>query len=156
MRHLILLAAALMIPIGGAAQERTLAGSWRITSSAIDGQIVSRKGNTLGFPDRFMTFEQRGDLRTCFVDREDVGSDVRPLGVWRINGNRFSAAFHLWCPDSEQPCGSVIMRGEFIDDDHIRGTATVFWDEEDLTRPTGFDTWVFSFRGQRIRGGSEQ
>jgi hypothetical protein len=156
MRLVGLMLLTLIVSASAPAQERTLAGKWKITSSAIDGQIISRKGNTLGFPDRLMIFEQLGDLRTCFVDREDVGSDVKPLGVWRINGNRFSAAFHLWCPDAEQPCGSVIMRGEFIDEDHIRGTATVFWDEEDETRPTGLDTWVFSFRGQRIRGGSEQ
>lgn len=129
--------------------ERSLAGEWIITSTPINGEIFSRMGNTLGFPDRDMTFHENGDIRTGIVDREDVGSSVHPLGVWRIAGDRFSASFQLWCPDGNMPCGTVIMRGRFTDDDRIRGTMTVFFDERDPTRPTGYDTWVFSFRGDR-------
>jgi hypothetical protein len=129
--------------------ERTLSGEWLVYSTPINGEIFSRKGNTLGFPLRDMFFRQDGDLRTGFVDREDAGSDVHPLGVWRIDGNRFSASFQLWCPDSSNPCGSVVMRGRFTNDDRIRGTMTVFFDEQDTSRPTGYDTWVFSFQGER-------
>ncbi|MEW6208212.1 MAG: hypothetical protein AB1631_07585 [Acidobacteriota bacterium] len=127
----------------------TLSGEWTVTSTPINGEVFSRMGNTLGFPVRDMFFREDGDIRTGFVDREDAGSDVHPLGVWRIEGERFSASFQLWCPDSSQPCGSVIMRGRFTADDRIRGTMTVFFDERDPARPTGYDTWVFSFRGDR-------
>lgn len=133
--------------------ERTLAGEWLMTSSPINGETFSRMGNSLGFPDRDMLFEQDGDLRSGVVLREDVGQNVRPLGSWRVMGDRFSATFQLWCPQAGQPCGSVIMRGTFLDDDRVRGTMTVFFDEKDSTRPTGFDTWVFSFRGNRVSGG---
>jgi hypothetical protein len=134
--------------------ERTLEGEWLVTSSPINGEFFSRKGNTLGFPSRDMHFSRDGEIRTGFVDREDAGSDVHPLGVWRLNGsNHFSATFQLWCPDSNIPCGTVVMRGRFTDDDRIRGTMTVFFEEDDDTRPTGYDTWVFSFIGNRIGGG---
>jgi hypothetical protein len=140
---------------GGVASEPqiefTLTGEWLVTSSPINGEVVSRKGNTLGFPVRDMIFEEDGGVRTGYVAREDVGIDIRPLGVWRIEGNRFSAAFQLWCPQADQPCGSVVMRGEFTRPDRIRGTMTAFWDEPDETRPTGYDTWSFTFRGDRVR-----
>jgi hypothetical protein len=134
--------------------ERTLVGEWIMVSSAIDGQNFSRMGNTLGFPDRDMIFSQDGDLRTGVVLREDAGHDVRPLGVWRIDGDQFSATFQLWCPEGSPTCGSVIMRGQFLRDDRVRGTMTVFFDTPDDTRPTGLDTWVFSFRGDRVTPGS--
>ncbi|HKG20563.1 MAG TPA: hypothetical protein VKC34_01575 [Blastocatellia bacterium] len=134
--------------------EHTLAGEWVMTSSPINGATVSRMGNSLGFPERDMLFEQEGDLRSGVVLREDVGQNVRPLGSWRVRGDRFSAAFQLWCPQSDQPCGSVIMRGTFLDESRVRGTMTVFFDEKDSTRPTGYDTWIFSFRGNRVSGGS--
>jgi hypothetical protein len=137
-------------PSGALTQsELTLAGEWTVTSSPINGEIFSRMGNTLGFPVRDMFFRQDEDIRTGFVDREDAGSDVHPLGVWRIAGDHFSASFQLWCPDGNMPCGTVIMRGRFTADDKIRGTMTVFFDERDPSRPTGYDTWVFSFRGDR-------
>jgi hypothetical protein len=129
--------------------ERTLVGEWIMTSSPINGEMASRMGNTLGFPERDMLFEQQGSLRTGVVLREDVGVNVRPLGVWRMEGDRFSASFQLWCPESNGPCGSVIMRGEFSSDDRVKGTMTVFFDQSDETRPTGYDTWVFSFKGRR-------
>lgn len=129
--------------------ERSLAGRWLVTSSPINGEIISRQGNSLGFPDREMFFERDGDLRLGQVDRGELGPDVKPLGVWRVEGDRFSATFQLWCPEEDRACGSIIMRGRFLDDSTIRGTMTVFWDEEDPTRPTGFDTWTMSFRGSR-------
>jgi hypothetical protein len=155
LRSVILLFAILAIGLGVNAQQRqrTLIGRWIISSAPINNEIVSRKGNSLGFPDRDMTFEQQGEIRTCFVSREDVGRNVKPLGVWRISGDRFSATFQLWCPDDNQTCGSVVMRGVFLDDDTLKGTMTVFWDEEDDTRPTGYDTWTFSFSGKRVVGG---
>ena len=156
---LVLLAAAMVIAAGtmtsiprAAAQtEFTLAGgTWVIVSSPIDNEVVSRMGNTLGFPERHMVFSEDGGLRTGQVNREDAGPNVKPLGVWRINGNRFSATFQLWCEDANQPCGSIIMRGEFTREDRVRGTMTAFWDEKDETRPTGYDTWPMTFRGDRM------
>jgi hypothetical protein len=130
--------------------ERTLAGEWLVTSTPINGETVSPRGNTLGFPDRDMFFEENGDLRTGVVLREDAGPNVKPLGVWRVNGNRFSTTFQLWCPDSNGPCGSIVMRGEFVRDDRIRGTMTAFFDVEDPRSPTGFDMWTFAFRGDLV------
>ena len=97
---LVLLAAAMVvaagtmtsIPKAAAQTEFTLAGgTWVIVSSPIDNEVVSRMGNTLGFPERHMVFSEDGGLRTGQVNREDAGPNVKPLGVWRINGNRFSA-----------------------------------------------------------------
>jgi hypothetical protein len=137
-----------------AQSERTLAGEWIITSSPINGQLASRMGNSLGFPDRDMVFTLEGDLRNGVVLREDVGQNVRPLGSWRVMGNRFSTAFQLWCPAANGPCGSVIMRGQFLSDDSVKGSMTVFFDQADESRPSGYDTWVFSFRGSRKAEGS--
>jgi hypothetical protein len=127
----------------------TLVGEWLVKSQAINGRDLSPKGNTLGFPDRDMFFFQEGDLRTGLVLREDVGTGVKPLGVWRVEGNILSSAFELWCPDASGPCGSVIMRGTFSDPNTISGTMSVFFEVEDDTTPTGLDTWVFSFTGTR-------
>lgn len=131
-------------------EERTLAGEWLVRSTPIDGKLTSPKGVTLGFPDRDMVFEQVGDLRTGVVLREDVGPDVRPLGTWRVMGDDFSTTFQLWCPDRNGPCGSIVMRGHFVRDDKITGTMTAFFDVEDTSTPTGFDTWTFSFAGNRV------
>jgi len=127
----------------------TLAGEWIVKSQPINGQTVSRRGNTLGFPDRDMVFAQEGDLRTGMVLREDIGPEVRPLGVWRVDGNNLSSAFELWCPDPSTACGSVIMRGSFSDQNTISGTMAVYFEVEDDTTPTSLDTWVFSFTGTR-------
>jgi hypothetical protein len=132
--------------------EFSLAGEWIMVSSPINGQVASPKGTTLGFPDRDMVFEQQGDIRTGVVLREDVGHDVRPLGVWRVNGNQLSATFQLWCPDTSGPCGSIVMRGEFVREDKVKGTMTAFFDQPDDSRPTGFDTWTFSYVGNRVAG----
>lgn len=129
-----------------------MVGVWNMSFSPINGEVISRKGNTLGFPDREMTFEDIGGFQTAFVSRGELGPDVKPLGVWRLDGDRFSATFQLWCPEADQPCGAVVMRGEFLEDDRVRGSTTVFWDEEDETRPTGFDTWSMSFKGTRAQG----
>jgi hypothetical protein len=134
--------------------ERSLAGEWIVTSTPINGQTFSPKGVTLGFPDRDMVFEQQGDLRIGVVLREDVGHNVRPLGVWRVNGDQFSTTFQLWCPDADGPCGSIVMRGQFVRDDKINGTMTAFFDVLDDTTPTGYDTWTFSFVGNRVAGGA--
>jgi hypothetical protein len=131
---------------------RSLAGEWIVTSSAINGQTTSPKGISLGFPDRDMVFAQQGDLRTGVVLREDVGPNVRPLGVWRVSGDQFSATFQLWCPDADGPCGSIVMRGQFVRDDKINGTMTAFFDVPDDSTPTGYDTWTFSFVGNRVAG----
>jgi hypothetical protein len=150
-------AAAISAPKTPAAMQLpgfTLEGEWLMVSTPIDGQLASRLGNSLGFPDRDMVFERNGDLKTGTVLREDVGTNVRPLGVWRVNGSRFSATFQLWCPDGSPTCGTVVMRGEFTREDRVRGTMTVFFDTPDPTRPTGLDTWVFNFRGDRIAGGT--
>jgi hypothetical protein len=130
--------------------ERTLAGEWIVTSSPINGQTFSPKGLTLGFPERDMVFEQQGDLRIGVVLREDVGQNVRPLGVWRVTGDQFSTTFQLWCPDADGPCGSIVMRGQFVRDDKISGTMTAFFDVLDDNTPTGYDTWTFSFVGNRV------
>jgi len=147
--------------IGGSAArmqaERKLAGEWIVSSSPINGQTFSPQGVSLGFPDRDMVFEQQGDLRTGVVLREDVGQDVKPLGVWRINGDQFSTTFQLWCPNEDGPCGSIVMRGQFVRDDKISGTMTAFFTVTDESTPTGYDTWTFSFVGNRIapqQGGS--
>ena len=137
-------------PTTTAQTEFTLEGSWVMTSSPINNEVVSRMGNTLGFPERHMSFSRDGDLLTGQVDREDAGPNVKPLGVWRVDGNRFSAVFQLWCEDSNFPCGSIVMRGEFTREDRVRGTMTAFWDEGDDTRPTGYDTWPMNFRGDRM------
>ena len=141
-------------PVSRMQSAFTLNGEWLMVSTPIDGQVFSRLGNSLGFPDRDMVFQEDGDLRTGVVLREDVGSNVRPLGVWRVNGDRLSATFQLWCPDPNGPCGTVIMRGQFTRDDRVRGTMTVFFDTPDSTRPTGLDTWVFNFRGDRVSQGA--
>jgi len=130
--------------------ERSLAGEWIVTSSPINGQNFSPKGLTLGFPDRDMVFEQQGDLRIGVVLREDAGQNVRPLGVWRVTGDQFSTTFQLWCPDADGPCGSIVMRGQFVRDDKINGTMTAFFDVLDGNTPTGYDTWTFSFVGNRV------
>jgi hypothetical protein len=151
----LLTAATLALSISFAPQvpaqtgEQTLAGEWIMTSTPINGEVISRMGNSLGFPGRDMVFEQQGDIRTGVVLREDAGPNVRPLGTWRVMDDRFSASFQLWCPESDLPCGSVVMRGRFISDNRVRGTMTVFFDQRDDTRPTGYDTWIFSFRGSR-------
>jgi hypothetical protein len=139
-------------PKARAQAERTLAGEWIVTSSPINGEAFSPRGNTLGFPERDMVFEQDGVLRTGSVLREDAGDDVRPLGVWRINGDLFSATFQLWCPSSSGPCGSIVMRGEFVHDLRIRGTMTAFFDVPEPSNPTGADTWTFNFRGDKVGG----
>jgi hypothetical protein len=151
---LLILAVSTFAPKATMQSERTLVGAWTMTSAPINNELLSRMGNTLGFPDRDMIFEQQGDLRTGVVLREDAGSNVHPLGVWRVSGDRFSATFQLWCPDSSQPCGTIVMRGEFVRDDRVRGTMTAFFDETDEARPTGYDTWTFSFRGDRTGGGT--
>jgi len=130
--------------------ERSLAGEWIVISSPINGQMFSPKGLTLGFPDRDMVFEQQGDLRIGVVLREDAGQNVRPLGVWRVTGDQFSTTFQLWCPDADGPCGSIVMRGQFVRDDKISGTMTAFFDVLDGNTPTGYDTWTFSFVGNRV------
>ena len=132
--------------------DRSLAGEWIVTSTPINGQMTSPKGLTLGFPDRDMVFEQQGDLRIGVVLREDVGQNVRPLGVWRVTGDQFSTTFQLWCPDADGPCGSIVMRGQFVRDDKISGTMTAFFDVLDDNTPTGYDTWTFSFVGNRVAG----
>lgn len=147
-------ASSFVTPKARMQSERTLAGEWIVTSTPINGETTSPRGNTLGFPDRDMFFQQEGDLRTGVVLREDAGPDVKPLGVWRVNGNRFSTTFQLWCPDSNGPCGTIVMRGEFVRDDRIRGTMTAFFDVEDSRTPTGFDTWTFSFRGDLVAAGA--
>ena len=134
--------------------ELTLAGEWIVTSKPINGQMASPNGVSLGFPDRDMFFEQDGDLRTGLVLREDVGQNVHPLGVWRINGDQFSSTFQLWCPNANGPCGSIVMRGQFVDEDKIKGTMTAFFNLLDDRTPTGYDTWTFSFVGNRVGGGS--
>src|SRR5256714_10008767 len=116
LRWLILCAAFLLVaaPPTRAQNERTLAGEWIMVSSPINGENFSRLGNSLGFPDRDMVFSQEGELRNGVVLREDVGANVRPLGSWRGVGNRFSAAFQLWGPNTEGTCGSGINRGQFF------------------------------------------
>jgi hypothetical protein len=135
--------------------EHTLAGEWIVTSRPINGQMASPKGVSLGFPDRDMVFEQRGGLRTGVVLREDVGANVHPLGVWRVEGDQFSTTFQLWCPNPDGPCGSIVMRGRFVSDDRIRGTMTAFFNVPDDNTPTGYDTWTFSFVGDRIARGAD-
>ena len=63
--------------------EFTLSGEWIVKSSPLNGQMASPKGISLGFPERDMIFDQQGDFRTGAVLREDVGQNVKPLGVWR-------------------------------------------------------------------------
>jgi hypothetical protein len=145
---------AIAAPPVRAQSGNTLAGEWIMKSTPINGEMASRMGNSLGFPDRDMVFTVEGDLRNGVVLREDVGANVRPLGSWRVMGDRFSAAFQLWCPVADGPCGSVVMRGQFLDGDTVKGTMTVFFDQADEGRPTGYDTWVFSFRGSRKAGGN--
>ena len=132
--------------------QRSLAGEWIVTSTPINGQMASPKGLTLGFPDRDMVFEEQGDLRIGVVLREE-GLNVRPLGVWRVTGDQFSTTFQLWCPDADGPCGSIVMRGRFVRDDKISGTMTAFFNLLDERTPTGYDTWTFSFVGNRVAGG---
>lgn len=146
--------ASLGTPTANMQGERSLAGEWIVKSTPINGQMASPKGLSLGFPDRDMFFEQQGDLRTGVVLREDVGQDVQPLGVWRVDGDRFSTTFQLWCPDADGPCGSIVMRGQFVRDDKINGTMTAFFNVLDDNTPTGYDTWTFSFVGNRVAGGA--
>jgi len=136
-------------PTADLQSEHTLAGEWLVTSSPINGQTASPKGVSLGFPDRDMVFEQQGDIRIGVVLREDVGHNVRPLGVWRVNGDQFSTTFQLWCPNEDGPCGSIVMRGRFVREDRISGTMTAFFDVFDDSTPTGYDSWTFAFVGNR-------
>ena len=135
-------------------QGFTLVGEWTVTSAPIDGHTVSNKGNTLGFPVRDMVFSQDEGLNTGMVLREDIGPNVKPLGVWRIEGSNLSCAFELWCPDPTMICGSVVVRGSFQDANTISGTMTVFFTTADDSTPTGLDTWVFSFAGKRKQSSS--
>ncbi len=133
---------------------RTLKGEWVLSFSPIDNQLVSRKGNSLGFADRHIEFDEQGGLLTAIVTREDIDPGLHPLGVWRISGDDLSATFQLYCLTPGLACGTVTLRGRFTDVDKIRGTATVFFEQEDETRPTGLDTWTMSFRGLRTSGGN--
>ena len=158
---IILLVCAVALFVGApfpsktsAQSENSLVGEWIVTSSPIGNELISRMGNSLGFPERDMFFEEDGNIRTGLVAREDFGISARPLGVWRVDGDRFSATFQLWCPDTTQICGSIVMRGRFTQEGKIRGTMTAFFDIEDSFQPTGYDTWTFSFRGDRVGGGS--
>jgi hypothetical protein len=45
------------------------------------------------------------------------------------------------------------MRGQFVRDDKISGTMAAFFDVTDDATPTGYDTWSFSFVGNRVAGG---
>jgi hypothetical protein len=144
-----ILGLSLEAPTAKLQTEHTLAGEWLVTSSPINGQTASPKGISLGFPDRDMVFEQQGDIRIGVVLREDVGHNVRPLGVWRVNGDQFSTTFQLWCPNEDGPCGSIVMRGRFVREDRISGTMTAFFDVFDDSTPTGYDSWTFSFVGNR-------
>ncbi|PYP88722.1 MAG: hypothetical protein DMF61_05935 [Blastocatellia bacterium AA13] len=134
--------------------EKTLKGEWALSFSPIDGQLLSRKGNSLGFSDRHIQFDEEQGLRTSIVTREDIDPTLHPLGDWRINGDSFSATFQLYCITPDLACGTVTLRGRFTDIDKIRGTATVFFEQEDTSTPTGLDTWTMSFRGLRTSGGS--
>ena len=145
-------AASIGISTASLQGQRSLAGEWIVTSTPINGQMASPKGVTLGFPDRDMVFEEQGDLRIGVVLREE-GLNVRPLGVWRVTGDQFSTTFQLWCPDADGPCGSIVMRGQFVRDDKISGTMTAFFNLLDERTPTGYDTWTFSFVGNRVAGG---
>jgi len=153
---LVLVGGSSLAPRAAMQSQFTLDGEWIMVSTPIDGQVFSRMGNSLGFPDRDMIFQEQGDLRTGVVLREDVGPNVKPLGVWRVNGENLSATFELWCPDPTTTCGSVVMRGHFVRDDRVRGTMTVFFDTPDDTRPTGLDTWIFNFTGDRVSQGPSQ
>src|SRR5215472_3408963 len=68
-----------------AQSDFTLTGEWILSFSPINGQIQSKFGNTLGFADRDITFNQDGSLLTAIVDREDLGPSVKPLGDWRVS-----------------------------------------------------------------------
>jgi hypothetical protein len=131
----------------------TLAGEWILSFSPINGQIQSKFGNTLGFADRDITFNQVGGLFTAIVDREDLGPSVKPMGDWRVSGDTFSATFELWCPDPASVCGTVTLRGSFSNTSRINGTATVFFEQQDPTTPTGLDTWTMAFTGRQVSGG---
>src|SRR5262249_35135036 len=96
-----------------AQSDSTLAGEWILSFTPINGQFTSKFGNTLGFADRDITFNQDGSLLTAIVDREDLGPSVKPLGDWRVLGENFSATFELWCPDPSTVCGTVTLRGSF-------------------------------------------
>jgi hypothetical protein len=58
---------------------RTLVGEWIVRSTPINGETASRLGNTLGFPDRDMSFREDGEIRTGLVAREDVGTKILNL-----------------------------------------------------------------------------
>lgn len=148
---IMVIACAGVAPTASSQSEPTLVGEWMVTSTPINGALVSRMGNSLGFPNRHMVFELQGDQHTAFVAREDAGPNVNPLGVWRLDGDRISATFQLWCQDPNVSCGTIIMRGTLVSNDRIRGTMTAFFEESDDTTPTGYDTWTFSFRGDRIK-----
>jgi hypothetical protein len=131
----------------------TLAGEWILSFSPINGQLTSKFGNTLGFADRDITFNQDSSLFTAIVDREDLGPSVKPLGDWRVSSDNFSATFELWCPDPASVCGTVTLRGSFVNNTKINGTATVFFEQDDPTTPTGLDTWTMQFTGRQVAGG---
>lgn len=150
---LALAAASIGTPTARTQGVLSLAGEWIVTSKPINGQMASPKGVSLGFPERDMVFEEQGDLRIGVVLREE-GINIRPLGVWRVTGDQFSTTFQLWCPEADGPCGSIVMRGRFVRDDKISGTMTAFFDVFDDNTPTGYDTWTFSFVGNRVAGGS--
>jgi len=136
-----------------AQSDFTLAGEWILSFSPINGQLTSKFGNTLGFADRDITFNQDSSLFTAIVDREDLGPSVKPLGDWRVSGDNFSATFELWCPDPASVCGTVTLRGSFVNNTKINGTATVFFEQDDPTTPTGLDTWTMQFTGRQVAGG---
>jgi hypothetical protein len=135
-----------------AQSDFTLAGEWILSFSPINGQLQSKFGNTLGFADRDITFNQDGSLLTAIVDREDLGPSVKPLGDWRVAADSFSATFELWCPDPGSVCGTVTLRGSFVNNTKINGTATAFFEQEDPSTPTGLDTWTMQFTGRQIAG----
>jgi len=159
---ILVLAAAVLITGGAASGSKrpaqsagqTLVGDWILSFSPINGQNFSRLGNTLGFADRDIAFDAQGGLQTAVVTREDLNTSLHPLGAWRVMGDQFSATFELWCEGATAPCGTVTLRGSFTDVGKVKGTATVFFEQDDSTTPTGLDTWTMAFRGNQAAGGA--
>ncbi len=125
--------------------EQALPGVWAINFIV----PVSPKGNDLGQPHRHpFTFKDDNGQRTA--QAMEV-LEIRVPGAWRPSGEEFSATFELTCPTG-LTCGTITMRGNLESETQMRGRVVIFWDEEDETTETGFDTVTGTFTGEKCTG----
>lgn len=125
--------------------SKALLGVWAINFVV----PVSPKGNNFGQPHRHK-FEFREEDGQRTVSAKEI-LDIRVPGAWRAGVEQFSATFEFTCPDGVI-CGTITMRGGLDSENRMSGRVVIFWDEEDSTTQTGYDTVTGRFTGERCSG----